>query len=128
MASETVVERFKPKDSADGSLNWFLQRISGVMILPLLGIHLIIIHFLTENQASADETIKRFKDLWYLIFDFLLISSLTYHALNGVGTILYDFNPSKEKERIIRNGLMILGIVTVIWGVTILLIIQGKVD
>ena len=98
------------------------------MILPLLGIHLIIIHFLTENQASADETIKRFKDLWYLIFDFLLISSLTYHALNGVGTILYDFNPSKEKERIIRNGLMILGIVTVIWGVTILLIIQGKVD
>jgi len=128
MASEAVIERFKPKDSADGSLNWFLQRISGVMILPLLGIHLIIIHFLTENQASADETIKRFEDLWYVIFDFLLISSLTYHALNGIGTILYDFNPSKKNEVRIRYGLTILGVITVVWGVIILLVIQGKVD
>lgn len=126
MVSETVLERFKPKDPTDGSMNWFLQRISGIMILPLLGMHLIIIHFIEDNQASASETIRRFGDAWYIIFDFLLISSLTYHALNGLGTVLYDFNPSEKQEKIIRYGLMILGILTIVWGVAILLELQGQ--
>ena len=73
-----------------GMWAWVLFRISGLVLLAYLFVHIWVI---SQGRVSADSLNDLFEtfDKPVLVFlDFMLVSAVLYHALNGVRIVLMD--------------------------------------
>ncbi len=85
---------------------WILQRISALIIIVVLGLHIGYLHF--SNSGAPLEynyIILRLKTPVFIFLDILLLISGLYHALYGLYSVLLDFDSGK-KERIIMSGIL----------------------
>ena len=73
---------------------WIFHRISGLMLILLLGVKVLTAFFLMTKGQKPD---------WALVLhtnpfiDTLLIISVVYHALYGLRTVIIDLGLRKEK-------------------------------
>ncbi|MCK4645843.1 MAG: hypothetical protein KAU46_06295 [Candidatus Aminicenantes bacterium] len=73
---------------------WVFHRVSGLMLILLLGVKILTAFFLMTKGQKPD---------WALVLhtnpfiDTLLIISVVYHALYGLRTIIIDLGLRKEK-------------------------------
>ncbi len=73
---------------------WVFHRVSGLMLILLLGIKILSAFFLMTKGQKPD---------WALVLhtnsfvDTILIISVVYHALYGLRTIIIDLGLRKEK-------------------------------
>ena len=73
---------------------WVFHRISGLLLILLLGIKFITSFFLMTREQKPD---------WALVLhtnpfsDTLLIISIVFHALYGLRTVIIDLGLRKEK-------------------------------
>lgn len=73
---------------------WVFHRVSGLVLILLLGIKFLTSFFLMTQQQKPD---------WALVLhtnpftDSLLILLVVYHALYGLRTVLIDLGLRKEK-------------------------------
>jgi len=98
-----------------------LQRVTAVLILVFLGIHIYLAHFsnLNDELLSWDNVESRVKALPILIVDYGLLITAIFHALNGMRMVGFDFIVNNTKRRAVDVVLWIAGIVAVIWGLAI---------
>jgi len=104
-----------------GSWGWLLQRVTAVLILVFLGIHIYLAHFsnLNDELLSWDNVESRVKALPILVVDYGLLITAIFHALNGMRMVGFDFIVNNTKRRAVDVALWIAGIVAVIWGLAI---------
>ncbi len=116
-----------------GTWAWYLQRMSALALIALLGIHIFLDHFKgITNEHSGDILIEfqdvsvRLGQLIYIIVDYLLLAFVLFHGLNGARTVILDFDRFAKHRKVVDIGLWILGVATLIWGIVILFpFIQG---
>ena len=86
---------------------WFLQRISAVILVIVLGFHIGLLHFSNGGEPlSYTDTIARLKTPVFISLDILLLIFGLYHALYGLYSVFLDFDSGK-KERVVVLGLLI---------------------
>jgi succinate dehydrogenase / fumarate reductase cytochrome b subunit len=88
-----------------GQWSWLAHRLSGLGILFFLVIHITDTFFVVFAPDWYDHTVAIYGGVWFngqyywplrwafRVAELGLIASVTYHAVNGVGVILYDFWP-----------------------------------
>ncbi|MFC1562432.1 hypothetical protein ACFL4Z_00100 [candidate division KSB1 bacterium] len=64
---------------------------------------------------------ERLQSPWWILFDSLLLITALYHALNGIWSIVLDWNPGKTVRRFLGWSLSIVGIIALILGLYILI-------
>jgi succinate dehydrogenase cytochrome b556 subunit len=102
---------------AEGVWAWILQRLSAVLLFLLLGTHLAVLHYVSENLTiNFAGVAMRMKILLYLIVDGGLLSVGLYHALNGLRAVLFDFNFGESGRRAITYTLLVAGVAFLLWG------------
>jgi succinate dehydrogenase/fumarate reductase cytochrome b subunit len=86
---------------------WLVHRISGVLLIVLLGLKVVTGFSLMTRQAKPD---------WALalhatpVTDTLLLVLLVFHALYGLRTILYDLGVRRDRLLFwASTGLAIVG-------------------
>ena len=73
---------------------WVFHRISGLLLIILLGIKFLTSFFLMTKEQKPD---------WALVLhtnpltDTILIVSIVFHALYGLRTVIIDLGVKKEK-------------------------------
>ena len=73
---------------------WVFHRVSGLLLIVLLGIKFLTSFFLMTKEQKPD---------WALVLhtnpltDTLLIVSIVFHALYGLRTVIIDMGLRKEK-------------------------------
>ena len=73
---------------------WIFHRVSGLLLIALLGIKFLTSFFLMTKEQKPD---------WALVLhtnsltDTVLIISIVFHALYGVRTVIIDLGVKKEK-------------------------------
>jgi succinate dehydrogenase / fumarate reductase membrane anchor subunit len=87
-------------------LLWLLQRITAVLLVVFLGLHLWVSNFTTDWAAF-------FRGL----VDLSLLALALFHGLNGVRTVLLDFGPSLAGRRFLSASLALVGITGFLFGV-----------
>ncbi len=104
-----------------GTWSWLLQRVTAVLIIVFLGIHIFLAHFanLNEELLSWDNVEMRVRALPILITDYALLITAVFHGLNGLRMVGFDFIVTKSKRRAVDAALWVAGIATVIWGLAI---------
>ncbi len=86
---------------------WVFHRISGLLLILLIGIKLLTSFFLMTKEQKPD---------WALVLhtnrfiDTLLIISVVFHALYGLRTVAIDLGLRKEKLLFWVSTLLSLGL------------------
>jgi succinate dehydrogenase / fumarate reductase, membrane anchor subunit len=104
-------------------LNWYLQRITGALLLVLLAAHFWVEHFMTAELQHGNLTYAAIlgrisNPLWQAIdISFLLVA--LYHGLNGLRNIVLDYSRvSARAVQAITAVLVVAGVVWAYWGIT----------
>jgi len=108
-----------------GHFSWFWQRITGIILIPLLYVHYKVNHFSlgTDGGFGADtyaEVAAKLADPFWKAFDILFIAFATYHALNGLWIIAADYVHKESQKLLVYGILWTLGIAAMIAGLIVI--------
>ena len=84
---------------------WLLQRITAILLVLFLGLHLWASNFTVEWTAT-----------FRALVDLVLLALALFHGLNGVRTIILDFGPGIQGRRFLSATLALLGITGFLFG------------
>ena len=83
---------------------WLFQRVTAVLLVIILGVHLWFANF---AQASASLR---------AILGFTLLGLALFHGLNGVRSVIFDFNIGTQGRKFVTMLLLLLGTVSLLFG------------
>ena len=109
---------------------WFLQRVSGFLLIFLVGVHIWMTHFSGlgdvvrghQEELVLFEIVKqRLAQGLFIFIDFSLLALVLYHGLNGMRNILLEWGPAARHAAGMTAGLWLLGVSTFVYGAWALL-------
>jgi succinate dehydrogenase / fumarate reductase, membrane anchor subunit len=83
---------------------WLFQRVSAVLLVVILGVHLWLANF---GQASSSLR---------AVLGVVLLGLALFHGLNGVRTVIFDFNIGVQGRKFTTMLLLLLGVVSLLFG------------
>ena len=83
---------------------WLFQRITAVLLVVVLGVHLWLANF---GQATAPLR---------AILGVILLGLALFHGLNGVRTVVLDFNVGTQGRRFVTMILLLVGVASLLFG------------
>lgn len=105
-----------------GNIRWLAQVISGILLIVLLSIHLIVNHWAAPQGLLSYADIVEYYDIpGVVIMEALFLIVVTIHSMQGLQSILLDLNLHPFAVSILTRSLIIMGLVTVVYGVYLLL-------
>ena len=115
-----MAEAWMPK-SRTGLWNWFIQRITAALLIVFIIAHFWVTHFAVPGEEITFERVtSRLQSPWFLVLDSLLLATTVYHGLNGVRNVVYDFNMNPALKKAVSWMLLLIGLVTFVYGVNAL--------
>ncbi len=84
---------------------WILQRVTAVLLVVFLGLHLWASNFVTDWAAVLRA-----------IIDLSLLALALFHGLNGVRTVALDFGLGIQGRRFLSASLALLGFAAFLFG------------
>lgn len=104
--------------SRGGMWPWLGQRVTAVVIIVTIMVHLVLTHFVSIGELSYDNIGERLASTAVLVNDVLLLIAVVYHALNGVRMVVLDWGLSAQG---VRRGfdafLWVAGMAAVVYGI-----------
>jgi succinate dehydrogenase / fumarate reductase cytochrome b subunit len=71
--------------------SWLFQRITAVLLIVCLAIHLIYTHILGIGDINYNTIGERLAHAGFTAVDIILLASVLFHALNGLRMVLMDY-------------------------------------
>lgn len=110
-----------------GQWSWLIHRLTGLGILFFLIIHVIDTFLVVVTPAWYDHTVAMYGGIWFdgqyyvllrWFFRFSelgLIASVVFHAVNGLGVILYDFwsKGTSHRKGILKGVQIVFAIIMI---------------
>ena len=76
-----------------------LQRVTGVLLLIYLFLHVRTIHELSRGPAAFDAALATFRHPMFKLLEIALFGTVILHALNGIRITLIDLGVGHERQR-----------------------------
>ena len=90
---------------------WLLQRVSGVLLLVLLSVHLVLTHFVSPGEAVHFAAVQsRLAVSPMILVDYSLLFLGLFHGLYGLFVVLKDVLPKWVEPKAIAIGLAVIGV------------------
>jgi succinate dehydrogenase hydrophobic anchor subunit len=100
-----------------GMWSWLFQRITAVLLIVCLAIHLIYTHILNIGQLDSANIAARLAHVSLIIVDLIRLAAGIFHALNGLRMVLMDYwFTSRKRAMVLSIVLWVVGIVAMVYG------------
>lgn len=115
----------RPARGEQGFWLWFLQRVSGVLLLFFVLAHGAITHFvpiadvragLQDHPVTHEVVERRLAQGAMLAFDFALLGLALYHGLNGIRGILMEWSFTARHKKAVTAVLHTVGLAAFVLG------------
>jgi len=107
---------------------WFLQRITAILLLPLLFLHMIVNHYMDPSTAIQVKDVEaNVRMVSFFVVDHILLLFGLFHGLNGARNVAYDYLNEDRHRKLVNIALVIVGVVTYVYGSLVLLIVAGVI-
>lgn len=117
MISHRSMDQMSARRDRSGAL-WLIQAFSGLVLVALLGVHMIVHHFVVEGGLRNFEQVMDYvSNPLVTIVEIAFVIIATVHALLGVRAILMDMRPGPGALRAIHWVLGVFGAVAIVYGV-----------
>jgi succinate dehydrogenase / fumarate reductase cytochrome b subunit len=99
-----------------GMWPWLMQRITAVLVLVTISIHLVATHLLAIDRLSYGNIAGRLAHVVMAIVDFTLLAAVTFHALNGARMVVLDYWLVGSGRRVFDAMLWVVGLAAFVYG------------
>jgi succinate dehydrogenase hydrophobic anchor subunit len=99
--------------------SWLATALTGVALLALVTVHMIAHHFVVDRIGGL-RTYRQVLDyianpvMFAVESAFIVV--VTWHGMLGLRAVLLDLHLPARVERVVRPGVLVLGVVTVAYG------------
>lgn len=113
---------------------WLAQRVTGVVLVVLLAVHIGVEHFGNLDKPGVRERDRElivFSDVahrmamvgWWVL-DIALLAFVLYHGLNGLRNIALDLGVKSTGDKIVSSLLIAIGLAAFAFGIAGLIAFQ----
>lgn len=121
----TTAPRAVPRPRSFEALAWLFMRYSGILLVPLVWIHVLIQDVLVGVHAiDLDYVAMRWATLGWRVYDIALLAFTFAHGMNGLRNVLNDYARGRRLRRALDIALLLgwlvisaIGAVAIIGGV-----------
>lgn len=104
------------------ALAWYMQRITGAALLPLLIAHFWVEHFMSatlrRGDLSYEAILTRISNPGWQAIDISFLLIALYHGLNGLYGIILDFGwIGRRGARVTAIVVVTIGLFWAYWGI-----------
>ena len=104
--------------SSSSTLRWFAQAGLGILLLVLLGIHLVVNHWVAPQGLLTYADVIQYYDVpGIALMEILFLAVVTAHCLIGVHAILLDLALSSTTIKVLTWMLVVVGLVMIAYGI-----------
>ena len=106
---------------------WFIQRVTGVVLVALLAVHIGVEHFGNLDKPGVktrerelivfSDVAHRMADVLWWVIDVGLLAFVLYHGLNGIRNIALDLGVKSTGDRVITVLLSAIGLAAFAFGI-----------
>ena len=98
--------------------SWFFMRISGVVLLFLVLIHLYVMHIVDAGVERVDFAFvaSRWDNVGWKSFDWVMLFLALLHGSNGLRIVIEDYVRSPALRTVVKSVLYTLTLVLMIMG------------
>lgn len=101
-----------------GMWAWLFQRITAILLIVCLAIHLTFTHLLNIGDLGYDNVADRLAHGGLTAVDIILLAAGIYHALNGLRMVLMDYwLTSRSRALAVTIVLWVVGIAFLVYGI-----------
>jgi succinate dehydrogenase cytochrome b556 subunit len=112
-----MVEKQLTRERAS-SWSWILQAFTGALLVVLLGLHMVVQHFVVEGGLrDYQQVVQYISNPFVFLLEVAFLIIVTWHALLGVRAIILDLGLKPASERKITAILSIVGVLTIAYGI-----------
>jgi succinate dehydrogenase cytochrome b556 subunit len=104
------------------AIGWYLQRITGALLVVLLAAHFWVEHFMSaelrRGDLSYEVILARISNPAWQFVDIAFLLVALYHGLNGLRNIILDYSRvGRRATQAISAILIAAGVVWAWWGI-----------
>ncbi len=74
-----------------GALGWLWQRVTAVVLVPIVIAHLLTMHKWTGHGLPYDQVMARLGNPYWKVLEITFLTVALYHGLNGLYSIVQDY-------------------------------------
>ncbi len=107
---------FDPRRRDLGMWAYALNRVTGILLVVYLFVHLVVLSQLALGPAGYDRFVRLMKSPLFLAFDVGLIAVLLYHGLNGLRVTLVMLGIGVNQHRLMFWIAMAISLLAVVYS------------
>ncbi len=121
-----MVEKQLTRERAS-SWSWILQAFTGALLVVLLGLHMVVQHFVVKGGLrDYQQVVQYISNPFVFLLEIAFLIVVTWHALLGVRAVILDLGLKPAAERKVTAILSILGVIIVAYGIWLSATIVGQ--
>jgi succinate dehydrogenase / fumarate reductase membrane anchor subunit len=103
--------------------SWFFMRISGIVLLFLVLIHLYIMHLVDAGveRVNFEFVAARWDNVGWKSFDWILLFLALLHGVNGLRIIIEDYVRSPGLRATVKGALYTVAVILMIMGTAVII-------
>ena len=112
------------------SWSWILQAFTGAMLVVLLGLHMVVQHFVVQGGLrNYQQVVQYISNPFVFLLEVAFLIVVTWHALLGVRAIILDLGLKPATERRWTAVLTVIGLAMITYGIWLsaTIVSQGRV-
>lgn len=111
------------------SRRWRVTALSGIALLVLVTVHMIAHHFVVDEVGGLRtyaQVLDYIANPVILVIECTFLIVVTIHAMLGLRSVLLDLGLSDRTKRIVSRAVVVLGAVTIAYGLTLIGILASR--
>jgi succinate dehydrogenase hydrophobic anchor subunit len=122
--STNIAEKSAQRDSAGAS--WLIQAFSGLLLIPILGLHMIAHHFIVEGGLRTfQDVIDYISNPIVFVLEVVFLIVIMPHAMLGLYAIVIDLGPSQRAKKSIVWIFRVVTVIVIGYGIWLAIALQG---
>ena len=106
---------------------WFVKVLAGLLIIFFMTLHMIVNHLVApEGLLSYQDVLDYYQNPIIPIIEILFLITVITHCLLGLRSIILDLNPAAGLMKKLDVGLLLLGLISAIYGILLVIIITSR--
>jgi succinate dehydrogenase hydrophobic anchor subunit len=103
--------------------SWLSTALTGMGLLVLVTIHMVAHHFVVHEVGGLrtyDQVLAYVGNPLIVVIEVTFLVVVTWHAMLGLRAVMLDLALPVRLERLVRPGVTVLGVLTVVYGLVLL--------
>ncbi len=102
-------------------IEWFFQRVTGVILVIGLTLHFYAMHFSSSGGITHDAILVRLSSPYWITFNIIFLLAAIYHGFNGLLGIMLEYVHSEKLQKALEGLLIVVAASLFALGIYILI-------